>query len=298
MKKYLVVIFIFLIPFVGSAQFLGISFKGKKHKSYKSHGRHKTHKPHITHSKPKYLTYSGKKNGLFKVNKYTEMEAGIILGTSQSMTDIGGLQYKGRPTFQDIQWSQTKMCYGIFGRYRYSKNVAFGASIISGKIAGSDDFSPNTGRYNRHNSFTNNIIETQISAQYFLPHNRRLYTPFAYYGYTGLIFFYNNPHLVNPNPDMYDIQLLNTPHLYHKMQIGIPIGIGMNYTLPYFVRVGLDIGWRKTFTDFLDGFTRPYSKYNDDYLFATVNISYIFKASKQTQFSTHRRSKFNFRRKK
>ena len=34
------------------------------------------------------------------------------------------------------------------------------------------------------------------------------------------------------------------------------------------------MGWRKTFTDYIDGFTRPWSKGKDSYVVTTVNLSY------------------------
>jgi len=292
MKKIIFIIILFLVPVIAFPQFLGMKGKHRKHKSH----RKKSNK--MFHSKPKYLTYSGKKNNIFRANKFTEIDAGLQLGVSQSTTDIGGKQYNGRPTFQDIQWPMTKVAFAAFGRYKYSKNVAFSANLLLTKLAGDDALSPGTGRSGRNKSFTNHVEELSTRALYYLPHNRRLYTPFAYYGFTGLNVFYHNPHLSDPDNDMYDVQLMATPKVYHRVQVGIPFGIGMTYTLPYFIRVGAEITWHKTFTDFLDGFTRPYSKFNDAFSTVTFTASYIIKASKQTQFSTHRRHKLNFRRKK
>lgn len=283
-KIFIIIILLLFVPFIVFPQH---TYK-KKRKSFVKHS---------TYSKPKYLTYSGKHGGLFKSNKYTELETGINIGVSQSCTDIGGFQYRAHYTFQDIQWDQTRMCFGIMERYHWAKNIAFNGSIIYAKLVGYDKLAVGTSRGERKKSFTNNIFELATKVEYFLSHPKRLYTPFAYYGYSGLVFFYHNPSLTDPEPDKFDIQLRNTPNLYHKGQIGIPFGIGMLYTLPNFVRVGLDVSWRKTFTDFLDGFTRPYSKFNDGYVFSVVTISYIFKASKQTQFSTHKRQNLNFRRK-
>lgn len=260
-----------------------------------SQGKHKR-KKHHRKSSPKFS--SNKNKHKYGGNKYTEYDGGLTIGTASSLTDIGGTKYEGRNFFMlDNQFNTTSLAVGLFARKRLNKHFAVNASLDYAKLSGSDLDSPGTSRENRGKLFTNNIYELSAKCEYFLPKNRHLHSPLDYFGYLGLGVFYHNPKIVDTNPEE---AILSTtkPASFSKIQLSIPMGIGFYYTFPNYLRVGMDIGYRKTFTDYLDGFTRPASSGNDCYFFTMINVAYVFKASSRTKMSAYRNYSKKFFRKK
>jgi hypothetical protein len=194
---------------------------------------------------------------------------GVNLGTSHSLTDIGGTQFASRPFIMDTQWSTTSLNAGAFMRYKFSPLFSLTGSLNYGKIGGADSLSgENSSRYQRNFYFTNNIFEFAAKGEFYVPK----YYPrsaFDFYGFVGVAVFYHDPDLNTPNPELYETGEFN------NLQPAIPMGIGGYYTFPSNWRLGYEIGWRKTFFDFLDGFTRPASQGNDSYYFGKVKVSYF-----------------------
>ena len=59
----------------------------------------------------------------------------------------------------------------------------------------------------------------------------------------------------------YDLRSQNTEGLtkvYSKFNVGIPFGLGIDYTVARKHRVGLEFSWTKTFTDYLDDASTVY----------------------------------------
>jgi hypothetical protein len=197
------------------------------------------------------------------------IDFGFNLGTSHSLTDIGGTRYASRPFVMDTQWSTTSINAGAFTRYKFGQLFSVNASLNYGRIAGADSLSgENSSRYNRNFYFNNNIFEFAFTGEIYVP-NYYPFRPFEIYGFVGIAMFYHDPDLTTHNPALYETDQ------YNNFQPAIPMGIGGFYNFPSNWRVGYEIGWRKTFFDYLDGFTRPASQGNDSYFFGKVKVSYF-----------------------
>ena len=192
-------------------------------------------------------------------------DIGINIGTSHSLTDASGTSVNQRPSFLNTQWNTTSINAGIFGRYKFHEFFAARASFNYGKVHGADSLA--TGR-TRDFYFSNTIYEFAVLGEVYAP---KVYPsfPFEFYGYLGIAGFYNDPDLTVPDPENYQFDDFN------NFQPAIPMGLGAYYVISNDFRIGYEIGWRKTFFDYLDGFTRPWSKGNDSYYFSTVKISYF-----------------------
>lgn len=202
---------------------------------------------------------------------------GLITGTSNSLTDIGGAGMDAKPAFIDVQLRTTSLNAGAFARYKFNNNFALNSSFHYGRISGDDKLSPEgSSRYNRGFSFSNQIMEFGVLAEFYIPKYTR--SPFDFYAYTGVVMFYHKPNLVVP------AGASNTAEAYSNFQPAIPVGLGISYTLPSNIRIGYDISYRKTFFDYLDGFTRPASRGNDAYFFNNIRISYYIKPSRGGYF--------------
>ena len=194
---------------------------------------------------------------------------GVNLGTSNSLTDIGGTRHAARPLFIDTQWRTTSINAGMFARYRINGLFAINATFNYGRIGGADSLSgPLSSRYERDFYFTNNIFEFAVTGEVYPP-VEFLQDVVKFYGFLGVSVFYHNPNLTTSNPELFE------PDRIGKFQPAIPLGIGGHHTFPSNWRIGYEIGWRKTFFDYLDGFTRPASRANDSYFFGQVRVSYF-----------------------
>jgi hypothetical protein len=63
--------------------------------------------------------------------------------------------------------------------------------------------------------------------------------------------------------------------------MALPIGIGLKYIISDKWVFGYEIGYRQTFSDFLDGFISPSSTSPDVYWISTFNLSYRIATSRR-----------------
>jgi len=193
-------------------------------------------------------------------------EVGGNIGTSLSLTEVSGTSVDQKPSFLNSQWNATRLNIGGFGRYRFNNILAVRGSVNYGRMSGADSLA--SGR-ERNFAFTNNIFELGVVGEVYAPKSSSSF-PLDFYGFLGFAGFYHNPQLQVPEPIPNDFTLDS----YSNIQAAIPVGIGINYMLANGIKVGYEIGYRKLFTDYLDGFTRPYSQGNDAYYFTSVKITY------------------------
>jgi hypothetical protein len=207
---------------------------------------------------------------------YPEWSFDVGLGTSNSFTDIGGKDWAGKNLFTDVQMESTNLSFALFAEYRKQIRSGFGLTFYYGKITGSDAYSPNTSRSHRNNSFTNNIFELGIRHKIYLQPNKyykygwNYRGPLHYYIYYGLNGFFNNPQLHDPTGNYEPTKKIS------KIQVSIPLGIGIYYIFHNHYRFGFDTAYRLTFTDYIDGFTTHASNRRDSYFFTSFTLGYAF----------------------
>ncbi len=198
-------------------------------------------------------------------------DVGFAMGTSHALTDIGGTADHSRFSLLDTQLDATGLNFGVFGRYRFAEMYAFKMEFNYGELSGADSLTPETsGRHNRGFCFDNQIYELAFKGEVYLP-KYMLNVPFDIYGYVGLALFYHDPDLRVPDPDDFE-----KPSFSH-FQPSIPMGFGVHYTFENDFRIGYNIGWRKTFTDHLEGVSTQHSRGNDSFYFNAINISYFLR---------------------
>lgn len=81
---------------------------------------------------------------------------------------------------------------------------------------------------------------------------------FNVYGFTGIGFLYFNPK-AEYNGEVYKLQPLQTEGVdYSRLTAVIPYGLGVRYFLKHNLNLNLEIGWRKTFSDYIDDVSTTY----------------------------------------
>lgn len=122
-------------------------------------------------------------------------------------------------------------------------------------LSGRDLPDAGSGRAGRNLSFKSNNYEFNISGLWhFVPHKRRFYQRSNFNGYLflGVGGLYFNPKATLDGVE-YALQPLQTEGVaYSRFAFVIPFGIGAKMKLTPFANLAIEVGWRKTFTDYLD----------------------------------------------
>jgi hypothetical protein len=193
------------------------------------------------------------------VSSYSQYDwdFGVKLGAAAYLGDIGG-KYEARPFIYDVQLQKSRQNIGGFVRKRVNEWLYISAGLEQGTISGADSLSELNTRFSRNLSFRNHIVEASIKTEFnFITlHGFNMKYKFrsAYnmYVFTGFAMFFHNPK-ANYNGQWYALQPLQTEGVnYSRIQPAIPLGGGMHYTINKTIRIGWEIGWRMTFTDYLD----------------------------------------------
>ena len=158
---------------------------------------------------------------------------------------------------------------------------ALKSHITYGRVSGDDKLTEEQFRKYRNLSFFSDIYEfyinfegafqqEQIGHRYHLSKIRgargyEIYT----YAFVGLGIFHMNPK-AELDGNVYELQPLGTEGQgiipsrpkYSLWQFCIPVGIGFKYSVDARWGVGLELGLRKTFTDYIDDVSTTYFDFN------------------------------------
>lgn len=174
--------------------------------------------------------------------------------------------------FTSLRLGATRVGAGVSITRRFYPRLSGRFGLSYGRISGDDAQAadPNDPdarfRYNRNMSFRNDILEASAVAIFDLVENRNNYLKrpdFVPYVFAGLAGFYHNPKgLVGDNAPsslakgsyvaLSDLKTEGQATAYSQTQIAIPFGGGIRYRINRNFDASLEIGWRKTFTDYLD----------------------------------------------
>lgn len=228
-----------------------------------------------------------------------EVEAGLNFGPTFFLGDLGGKVGKGTGFIKDLNYQLTKMMKGAFisvypnewlgfriaGQYTYLEGVD---SIIS--TNGVDEL----WRKQRNLDFKSNVWELYgavefFPIQFFLRNDYEYDPRFRPYIFGGAGLFHFNPKGSlkdqNGNVSWHDLQPLHTegqgfPQYpekknYKLTQMNIPMGAGFKYHVSPKVELGLELLYRKTFTDYIDDVSTTYIDPADFYKNLPAADAYI-----------------------
>lgn len=218
-------------------------------------------------------------------------QAGGLIGISNFLGDVGGDQYPERPGIKDIQFRKTKPSIGGFIRMPLKGLLTLRVNFMWGYIGGDDALTSYGPRHNRNMSFRSPIIELSLLPEFSIIRKkviplegkkrglkydwsfRNASHYFSLRAFAGAGLFYFNPR-TKYNGKWYALQPLGTegqdiPEVvngradykkkYTRIQPCIPLGIEISYPLTYRINIGINIGWRYTFTDYLDDVSNTYA---------------------------------------
>lgn len=216
-----------------------------------------------------------------------QWDYGIKLGAANYLGDIGGKELERRDFVVDMHLRQTRWALGAYGRYKFSKRFAMAANLDYLRIQDADANTTYVPRRARNLNFRNDMFELGIRGELTVWYdndvgNTGFYNPdFKLYLFGGIAGYYSNPkaRLVYDGTNVLDPGDLkpgdfvdNTWHslrnlrtegaTYSAFGVAIPLGVGFYFTHKKEWRFGWEIGWRTTFSDYLDDVSTYYYQPN------------------------------------
>ncbi len=180
-----------------------------------------------------------------------DSDIGILFGASNYGGDLQPAQYTFReshPAFSFLYWKE------LNGHF----NVRGGFSLA--QISGDDRYNPKMSTRVRNLSFHSNITEFQVALEY-SPVDLYLHR-LSPYGFAGIALFHFNPTAVDSTGKRVFLRPLSTegeglPEFprqtrYSLTQVALPVGGGLRYEATNTLTIGVEIGLRVCFTDYLD----------------------------------------------
>jgi hypothetical protein len=178
-------------------------------------------------------------------------------------TRLGLAGYHGdlKPASKPL--SQLNFLGSIGAQYDLSQHLAARGFLSFTKLR-ADDKKGTSVMQQRNLNFTSKLWEVEGSLQYrFFNLNDRWWTPYIAAG-VGMYHF--NPYTKDAADEKVFLRPLSTEGQgfltgtapYKRLQFNIPIAIGASYSLNEDARIGLEAGYRKLFTDYLDDVSTTY----------------------------------------
>jgi len=206
------------------------------------------------------------------------IEVGITLGASNYMGELSPL----------VDFNETHPMGGIICRFNYSDFLTLRGNAVFGQISGNDkNYNSDAERYKRNLNFKSNVIEFSGTLEWnILGYGETQRTnPGSPFLFAGIGVFKFNPMTqfhydaaVYPVADYGDLSRFDNQWIelqplstegqettkfnyrkrYSLTQISIPIGVGYKKQFSEVWAWGIELGLRKTFTDYLDDISTTY----------------------------------------
>ena len=193
------------------------------------------------------------------------VDYGVSAGATSFLGEFGGGEGDRRDFSMDMELSFTRWTLGGFYRYRVSPKIAVKASLNYIRLSGDDSKSDNPSRRGRNLNFKNDMFEFLVNGEFYIykvndvGKTGRYSTDFNLYAFGGLGVFWSNPKGQMSNGEWVALRPLKTEgKAYSSLNFAIPLGLGFYYTMNRKYRLGLELGWRTTFTDYIDDASTVY----------------------------------------
>ena len=192
---------------------------------------------------------------------------GVNLGATSFLGELGGPDKSPQNNFRDMNLESTRYAFGGFARYRFLPKLAGKVSLNYLRVSGADSLTNEPTKRARNLSFRADIIEASATLEYYflslnnLNKKARFNSDFKAYFFGGFSAFYYKPE-AEYQGNWYDLRTLRTEGQekeYDQISFAIPFGVGFYYSIKRNIRLGMEFGYRTTFTDYLDDVSDVYA---------------------------------------
>jgi hypothetical protein len=207
--------------------------------------------------------------------KKFKREVFVTMGSANFLGDLGGRDRIGTDySPADLDFSQTRTAFGFGGRYKLDRVVNVAGKFSYLAVRGNDAETSEPYRNNRNLNFKSNIFEITARIEGGYQSQKRggnrygiiqnygksrnfTHNVFAFIGFGA---FYFNPKGLTPTGDWVNLRPLHTegqglpggPKQYKPFSFNVPIGAYYKLTINKVWSVGIELCYRKTFTDYID----------------------------------------------
>jgi hypothetical protein len=181
---------------------------------------------------------------------------------------------------------------GITPRFFLYERTAIALDLAFANYAGKDDEVSSHGRQYAFN--TNAFVHGIRGEFYILGTSKKMFSG-AVYNRRGMVNNYNQLYLYvfggvsgilsksivkdmrNDNQEIADSEYYNNNAVY---SVVFPLGVGFKLSLDPRWSIGLEMGYSFSLSDWLDGYSSPWSEYNDSYYITSVKAVYKIRSDK------------------
>ena len=180
---------------------------------------------------------------------------------------FGGLSaYNGDLTDKFFPKKVTNGAIGLTLNYEITDQIMLRVGYTHTIVGGADRFSNDSSLIKRNLAFETVLNEFSVVGEYYLfnLYDRKI-SPYAF---AGLAVFHYNPYAFDANHTKTFLKPLSTEgqeisgypdrKAYGLTQAAIPFGGGVKFAVSEKLRIGLELGMRKLFTDYLDDVSKSY----------------------------------------
>ncbi|MDO5759923.1 MAG: DUF6089 family protein [Bacteroidota bacterium] len=208
-------------------------------------------------------------------------EIGIVGGVSNYVGDINNMFKSGEDNSKE--WNQFESSFnfynahfvgGLMARYNFNPRWVLKTSILFSKLSGDDKHFNNTRNLDFHSALQELSLITEFNfMDYRTGSHQHRFTPYIF---GGLALFHFNPktEIIDPitqeqtTVTLHDLNtegqgLVDGRKNYKRLSLAIPFGVGVKFSLSSYTCIGLEWGFRKTFTDYLDDISTTYIDRNE-----------------------------------
>ena len=197
---------------------------------------------------------------------YRSSKVGInfYLGTSNLMGDLGGSDFIGNRGLWDYDIRANRIAGGFGATLYMGGSFSIGVNTLFTRLAGKDEYSKQDYQMQRNLSVRTDLIEADLLVEYRPFSRSKGFNRFYIYSGVGGMYYQPKAKL---NDDWYKLRTLGTegqylddgPGPYKEIDIVIPYGLGYKFRLGKSTSIILDLGFRKTFTDYIDDVSTVYA---------------------------------------
>lgn len=193
---------------------------------------------------------------------------GVHLGGANYLGEMGGKDQPRRDFVWDMKLGQTRWAIGGFARRKLNRMFSLSTGLLYLRLQGADALTQSyRPRRGRNLNFRNDMLEWYLRPEFTIFQDNdvggrgRYKTDFRLFGYVGVgVFFHNPKGQINREGEFHALQPLTTELVdYSRIGMSIPAGIGFHFTKRRRHRYGFDLGWRTTFTDYIDDVSTTYA---------------------------------------
>jgi len=176
---------------------------------------------------------------------------------------LGLSAYHGDLTQKSLNTTGAKPMVSVGARYDLSEHLT-ARTYFSYLAFGADDKNGSASMKLRNLNFNTRVFDWELTGQYNLfSLNDKWWTPYVFAG-AGVFHF--NPYTTDAGGTKVFLPPLATEGqgiragtpVYKQTQFCLPLGFGADYSLNEDMRLGLEVGYRKLFTDYLDDVSTTY----------------------------------------